>query len=196
MLLAWHFVFLLYVEGEENNEISLFPDFRREELNSLGKVKRGWKKASTVKGGPNSGLADISRQFKIKEEQQVAVKHGMNRIPKISPKTQSEFERDWHRCPSLNDKLVYLRRVTPDRVREGLFTVGLDPQLLATVLSALSNACDWNGEELRSWLDALSNMGRFDRSMRFLDEEEKHCLVELMDRAEADSSLQQRYSIS
>ncbi len=162
-------------------------------------MKRGWKKASTVKGGPANGgsaAADMYRQVNLKEEQQVAVKHGMNRIPKISPKTQSEFERDWHRCTSLNDKLVYLRRVTPDRVRTGLFTVGLDPQLLSSVLSALSNAPhDWNGEELRSWLDALCSMGRFALSVMFLNQEEKRCLAELMDRAEADSSLQQRYSM-
>ncbi len=187
--------FSSYVEGEKNNESSIFPDFRRKELDSLGKVKQGWKRASTANVGPNSKLADINRQSQIKVEQQVAVKHGINRIPKVSPKTQSEFERDWHRCPSLNDKLVYLRRVTPDRVREGLFKVGLDPQLLASVLSTLSNAYDWSGEELSSWLDALSNTGRFDLSLRFMDQEEKRCLEELMERAEADSRLKKRYSI-
>ncbi len=169
--------------------------FRRGELNSLGKVKRGWKKATTLNGGPSSSSADINRLVNINKDQHIAVKHGMNRIPKRSPKTQSEFERDWHRCASLNDKLVYLRNVSPDRVRKGLFTVGLDPQLLAGVLSALSNTHDWNGEELRNWLDALSGMGRLALSVRFLNQEEKHCLAELMDRAEADNSLRQRYSI-
>ncbi len=162
-------------------------------------MKRGWKKASTAKRGqPNGGssVADIYRQVNLKEEQQVAVKHGMNRIPKHLPKTQSEFERDWHRCASVNDKLVYLRRVSPERIRTGLFKVGLDPQLLVSVLSALSNAPhDWNSEELRNWLDALCTMGRFDLSVMFLNQEEKRCLVELVDRAEADSSLRQRYSM-
>jgi hypothetical protein len=176
----------------------------RSELDSLSDEKRGWAKSKGISGSskPSSGAPVARTRRKSKKE-------GILK-PTRAPTSQSEFERDWRRLKTEEDKRRYLHLIPVERI-PALFRVGLDPMLLGQLLTSLALALraaesDVKGRDVQDsgapsfgdeladnegssaqmlafsdWLFALTSTGRFSLGVSFLKAEEKKLMETMID---------------
>ena len=100
-----------------------------------------------------------------------------------TPKTGYEFERVWRTLRSDTGAFVaYLKRIKPSALHKKLFKLGVEPDIVNTVIEALRAH---TMREDPSWtfdiLAALTKVGRFNSVAMMLEKKEKESLAAMFD---------------
>jgi len=99
------------------------------------------------------------------------------------PSSAHEFSKIWKKLPKTTaDRYDFLLTVGSQRLRQ-IFRNEISFGLLGEIMSVLcSNYVEKDGTQLVAMLQALSTAQRFNLSLQFLDESERHACSQLLQR--------------